>query len=125
MAGGEKKQILVVDDSRTMRQLLRMVLGRSFACEVCEAEDGNDAVGKIQSGDFDLVITDINMPNMNGLALVSTVREELNLNTPIIIVSTMGQEEDRDKGISLGADSYVTKPVDGTKLVSAVSGLLQ
>ncbi|MCJ7500155.1 response regulator [bacterium] len=79
----------------------------------------------LQDEPFDLVITDINMPNMNGLSLVNRVRSELELKMPINIITTMGKEEDRDKGLLLGADSYLTKPFNGPNVVKTASDLLQ
>ncbi len=119
-----KKNILVVDDSRTVRHLLRMVIGRYMPCLIVEAEDGVEAAQKLTEQRFDLLITDINMPRMNGLSLVSKVRGEMGMDLPIIIVTTMGKEEDRDKGLELGADFYVTKPVSGPSLLDAVSRLV-
>ena len=119
-----KKNILVVDDSRTVRQLLKLVISRYLHCLIVEAEDGEDAAQKLTEQRFDLLITDINMPRMNGLSLVSKVRGEMGMDLPIIIVTTMGKEEDRDKGLELGADFYVTKPVSGTSLLEAVSRLV-
>ena len=119
-----KKNILVVDDSRTVRQLLKLVISRYLPCLIVEAEDGEDAAQKLTEQRFDLLITDINMPRMNGLSLVSKVRGEMGMDLPIIIVTTMGKEEDRDKGLELGADFYVTKPVSGPSLLEAVSRLV-
>lgn len=119
-----KKKILIADDSRAVRQLLRMVLERHITCELIEAEDGQDAYEKLQVSDFDVLITDINMPRMNGLSLIGRVRKDLQLQIPIVIVTTMGHEEDRDAGINLGADTYITKPINGSQLVSTVSGFL-
>lgn len=119
-----KKNILVVDDSRTVRHLLKMVISRYILCQIVEAEDGEDAARKLTEQSFDLMITDINMPRMNGLSLVSKVRSEMGMDLPIIIVTTMGKEEDRDKGLELGADFYVTKPVSGPSLLDAVSRLV-
>ena len=119
-----KKSVLIVDDSRTVRQLLKMVLQRHVDCHLIEAEDGQDAYEKLKSDSYDLLITDINMPRMNGLSLVGRVRNEMNLRIPIIIVTTMGREEDRDTGLHLGANTYITKPVNGPLLVETVTGLI-
>ena len=70
------------------------------------------------------MITDINMPNMNGLSLVKTVRDEMLMEIPIIIVTTMGKEQDRDIGLKFGADSYVTKPINGSSLIRQADELL-
>ncbi|MDT8367258.1 MAG: response regulator [bacterium] len=120
-----KKNILIVDDSRTVRQLLKLILLKGLKCQITEAQDGLEAMEILQDAPFDLVITDINMPNMNGLSLVSKVRSELELKVPIIIITTMGKEEDRDKGLVLGADSSLTKPFNGPNVVKAASDLLR
>ncbi len=122
----EKKSILLVDDSRTVRQFLKLVLSRYLHCEITEAEDGAQAVTHLSngSGSYDLVITDINMPVMNGLSFIRKVRGELHMNVPIIIVTTMGLESDRDIGLELGANAYVTKPITGPNLVQEASALL-
>jgi len=124
MAELDKKRILLVDDSRTVRQLLVLVLKKHIYCEITEACDGQEAIQRLDSGTYDLVITDINMPNMNGLSLIRRVRKDMNLEIPIIIVTTMGKEIDRDAGLELGADSYVTKPINALTLVKEATQLL-
>ncbi len=119
-----KKRILIADDSRAVRQLLRMVIQRHMDCDLMEAEDGQEAYEKLKADEYDILITDINMPRMNGLSLIGRVRNELSLRIPVVIVTTMGHEEDRDAGLSLGADTYITKPINATHLVSTVSGLI-
>lgn len=119
------QQNLIVDDSRTVRQLLKLILMKGLKCQITEAQDGLEAIKIIQDEPFDLVITDINMPNMNGLSLVNKVRSELELKMPIIIITTLGKEEDRDKGLLLGANSYLTKPFNGPNVVKTASDLLQ
>lgn len=118
------KRILVVDDSVTMRQLIKMVLVKHVACQIVEAQDGLDALGKFKDGVFDLVVTDINMPRMDGLGLVSALRETLKTAVPIVIVTTKGAEADRDRGLALGANAYMTKPINGAQVVKTVSELL-
>lgn len=124
MAELEKKKILLVDDSRTVRQLLKLVLKSHLYCDITEACDGEEAVQYMGNGLFDLVITDINMPNMNGLSLIRKVRGEMLLKVPIIIVTTMGKEQDRDAGLELGANAYVTKPINGPALLREATQLL-
>jgi DNA-binding response OmpR family regulator len=119
-----KKSILLVDDSRAVRQLLKMILQRHVDCNLMEAEDGQEAYEKLKSDSYDLLITDVNMPRMNGLSLIGRVRNELGLRIPIVIVTTMGREEDRDAGLNLGADTYITKPINGPHLVKTVTGLI-
>ena len=120
----EKKSILLVDDSRTVRQFLKLVLSRYLHCDITEAEDGIQAMARLSYGSYDLMITDINMPQMNGLSLIEKVRGDMQLNVPIIIVTTMGLESDRDVGLKLGANAYVTKPIKGPALIKEASSLL-
>ena len=120
----KKKNILLVDDSKTVRQLLKLILKKHLLCDITEACDGREAVQYLGNECYDLVITDINMPNMNGLSLVRKARNEMQLKVPIIIVTTMGKEEDRDAGLQLGADSYVTKPINGPSLIRQATQLL-
>ncbi|MFN3476235.1 MAG: response regulator [Candidatus Methylomirabilales bacterium] len=118
------KTILVVDDSATMRQLLTLTLKRLKGCEVVEAAHGAEAVAKLSSRPFDLVIADLKMPEMDGLELVNHIRSVLKLSLPIVIVTTKGGEEDRDRGLKRGANAYLTKPISGTALLQLVERLL-
>lgn len=118
------KKILVVDDSATMRQLMKMVLMKHLPCQITEAQDGLDALAKLKEGGFDLVVTDVNMPRMDGLGLVRSVRGVLQSQVPIIIVTTKGAEADRDLGLELGANAYLTKPINGLQVGKTVSELL-
>lgn len=120
----DRRSILIADDSRAVRQLLGMVLKRHVNCDITEAEDGQAAYEMLRSDSYDLLITDINMPRMNGLSLIGRIRNEMGLKIPIVIVTTMGREEDRDAGINLGADTYITKPINGSQLVEKVAGLV-
>ena len=79
MGDSDRKSILLVDDSRAVRQLVKFMISRHIDSDIQEAGDGVEAVDKIKDQDFDLVITDINMPNMDGLSLVKKVREEKHL----------------------------------------------
>lgn len=118
------KRILVVDDSVTMRQLMKMVLVKHLPYQITEAQDGLDALSKLKESTFDLIITDVNMPRMDGLGLVRAAREALKLTVPIIIVTTKGAEADRDMGLKLGANAYLTKPINGIQIIKTVSELL-
>jgi two-component system chemotaxis response regulator CheY len=122
------KSVLVVDDSATFRQLLCMSLSRLDGVKpgsITEAVDGMDALDKIKQNKFDLVLTDIRMPNMDGLELVRQVRKDPNWqNLPIIIISTKGSEGDIELGISLGANGYLSKPISMLKLRELVSSML-
>ena len=119
-------RILIVDDSPTMRQLLAFAVKRLAGGEVQEAADGVDGYKKLASGKFDLVLLDINMPVMDGLKLVSIMRGNPDYkNIPIVMVTTEGGKEDREKALSLGANAYITKPVQAPHVLSVVKELLK
>ncbi|MEK6692747.1 MAG: response regulator [Nitrospirota bacterium] len=120
MNNGDKKRILVVDDSTTMRMLITMTIKKIVPSVITEAVNGVDAIGKIEKQDFDLVLTDIMMPEMDGTQLISMIRGSLNREIPIIIITTKGEEGDRDLGLSLGANGYITKPVNGHELKETI-----
>lgn len=117
---------LVVEDSPTMRQLIVFALSRVKALKVVEADDGVDALKKLSQQHFDVLITDINMPMMDGLKLVSMVRkDEVHKEIPIIIITTEGAQEDRQRALSLGANAYITKPIQAPQVISKVKELLK
>ena len=117
---------LVVEDSQVMRQLLVFALQRVRELEVTEADDGVDALRKLSGNRFDIIITDINMPIMDGLKLVKRIRsDESYNNVPIIVVTTEGSQEDRSRALALGANAYITKPIQGPQVVAKVKELLQ
>jgi len=118
-------KILVVEDSSTMRQLLTFTLKRMKNVKISEACDGVDALKKISSDRFDIIITDINMPVMDGLKLISMVRrDEVYKNIPIVIITTEGGKEDRERAFALGANAYLTKPIQANQLLELVKGYL-
>jgi two-component system chemotaxis response regulator CheY len=114
MAG---KSILVTDDSAVMRMFLVMNLKRLLTVNIVEAVNGRDALTKLESGKFDLLLTDMNMPEMNGAELVREVRNSLKSDIPIVVITTRGEVKDRDLGLALGANGYLTKPVDVKALI--------
>jgi two-component system chemotaxis response regulator CheY len=117
---------LVVEDSPTMRQLIGFALRRFSDCRILEAVDGADALRKMAYERVDMIITDINMPIMDGLKLVKVVRTNpATEETPIIIITTEGAEEDRRRGLALGADAYLPKPIDAGDLVYTVTDVLE
>ncbi|HZM88716.1 MAG TPA: response regulator [Blastocatellia bacterium] len=122
------KSLLVVDDSATMRQLLCMTLTRVDGiteANITEASDGEEALEKVRSGNFDLVLTDIRMPRMDGLEFIRSVRSELNDQAlPIIIISTKGADEDVKTGMNLGASGYLSKPISMSQLKQMVANFL-
>jgi two-component system chemotaxis response regulator CheY len=116
---------LVVEDSPTMRQLISFALKRIPGCKIVEANDGIDALKKLSSQKFDIILTDINMPIMDGLKLVSMVRNDpVHKTIPIIIITTEGAEEDRKRGMALGANAYIPKPIQTANLLGVVNGIL-
>jgi two-component system chemotaxis response regulator CheY len=117
---------LVVEDSQVMRQLLVFALQRVRELDVTEADDGVDALRKLSGNRFDIIITDINMPIMDGLKLVKRIRsDETYKDVPIIVVTTEGSQEDRQRALALGANAYITKPIQGPQVVAKVKELLQ
>ncbi|HEY6101469.1 MAG TPA: response regulator [Anaeromyxobacter sp.] len=117
---------LVVDDSSAMRKQLCYALQRVAGMDTVEAADGADAWRKLCTTAFDIVITDINMPLMDGLKLVSLVRAGgAHLRVPIVVITTEGAEADRKRAMALGATAYLVKPVQATQVVDAVKSLLR
>lgn len=116
---------LVVEDSPTMRQLISFSLKRFKNARIIEAVDGVDALKKLSGESIDLILTDINMPVMDGLKLVSLVRQNAQTKAiPIIIITTEGAEEDRERGLALGANAYISKPIQSSHLIKTISELL-
>ena len=117
---------LVVEDSPMMRQLIAFSLRRLQGCRVIEAVDGVDALKKLTTDKVDLVITDINMPMMDGLKLVTLIRGNARMKSmPIVIVTTEGAEADRERGLALGANAYIPKPIQPSDLLRTVTSLLE
>ena len=117
--------VLIVEDSPTMRQLIIFALKRLRDADVTEANDGVDGYKKLSQKKFDLVITDINMPVMDGLKLVSLIRkDQVHKDVPIVIITTEGAAEDKERAMGLGANAYITKPIQASKVLSTVKQLL-
>jgi two-component system, chemotaxis family, chemotaxis protein CheY len=118
--------LLVVEDSPTMRQLIAFTLRRLQGCRILEAVDGVDALKKLTTDRVDIVITDINMPMMDGLKLVSVIRGDPKMKSlPVVIVTTEGADEDRKRGLALGANAYIPKPIQPSDLLRTVTSLLE
>lgn len=114
--------ILVVDDSPTVVKFVSLSL-KSKGYNIVTACDGMDAIEKISNtqASVDLIITDLNMPNLDGYGLIETLRQNnVHQSTPIIILSSEGDEDDRQRGIDVGANSYLVKPFKPTSLLSEV-----
>ena len=117
---------LVVEDSPMMRQLLVFALARVRNLRVTEADDGVDGLRKLASARYDIIVTDINMPIMDGLKLVKRIRsDETHKNVPIIIITTEGSQEDRQRALQLGANAYITKPIQAPQVIATVKELLK
>ena len=113
-----------------MRSFVRSALEAGAAdlgeVDVVEASGGFEALRLLPRGPYDLVITDINMPDINGLELIQFIRtNEHHRSTPILLISTQSSERDRARGLSLGADGYVTKPFTAEELLRAAKALLE
>ena len=118
-------RVLVVDDSHTMRLQLCEALRRLCPIEAEEASDGADGWRKFSAGSFDLVLTDINMPVMDGLKLIGLIRScEQGERVPLMVITTESADEDRARAMALGASAYLVKPVKAHQVVEAVRELL-
>jgi two-component system chemotaxis response regulator CheY len=113
--------ILVVEDSPTMRQLIGFAIKRIPAARVIEATDGVDALKKLSAEKVDMILADI----MDGLKLVSLVRSNpAYKEIPIIMITTEGAEEDKNKALAIGANAYLTKPIQTQELMKLVNSLM-
>jgi two-component system chemotaxis response regulator CheY len=125
MADRQQLRFLVVDDSTAMRQLISFALRRLPGIEIVEAVDGVDALKKLPENKFDLIITDINMPVMDGLKLVKLIKgNPVYKDIPVIIVTTAGAVEDREKGLALGAEAYIAKPIQTSNLLKKIQEII-
>ena len=119
-------RILIVEDSATMRQVLKFALTRLKNVEIVEAQDGLDGFRKLSADHFDLVLIDVNMPVMDGLKLIGLIRNDDDLHDiPIVVITTERAEEDRARGISLGANEYLTKPLQTNRVLAIAKSLLK
>jgi two-component system chemotaxis response regulator CheY len=120
------RRILIVEDSATMRSMLASALeGLSTPVKLRQAKTGFEALYCLPRESFDLIVTDINMPDINGLELVSFVKNSPAYKSiPLVIVSTESSPRDREKGLSLGADAYLVKPFTPEELQAIVEDLL-
>ncbi len=116
---------LVVDDSLALRRSVMYALQRLTEIVCVEAQDGAEALKKFSQGRFDIVLTDINMPVLDGLKLISHLRsDEANAHVPIIVITTESAEEDRERALKLGANAYLVKPVQAQVVLDTVKKLL-
>ncbi|WP_111307752.1 response regulator transcription factor [Confluentibacter sediminis] len=118
-----KKKILLAEDNSTLSLLLKFRLEKE-GYELLIAKDGNEAISFIISENPDLILTDIMMPFVSGLEVISHLRLKLNLDTPVIVFSSAGQEEMVLKAFNLGANDFMAKPFSPNELVIRVKRLL-
>ncbi len=118
------KCILVVDDSETVRQVLQLTLGNA-GFDVVEAEDGLEALDKLARTSVDMIITDLNMPNMDGLDLIKKIREDGAYRfTPIVMLTTESAEKKKLAGREAGASGWIVKPFKPEQLLKVVKMVL-
>lgn len=120
MSATDTKTILTVDDSRTMRDMLRFALAEA-GYRVVQAIDGIDGLEQLQAQGADVIITDINMPNLDGLGFIERVRSDpLRRATPILVLTTESEPEVKERARKAGATGWIVKPFNPGKLVDAI-----
>jgi two-component system chemotaxis response regulator CheY len=113
MQSFKDKRVLVVDDSQTMRMFVFFHLIKLLpGVQLVEAENGLDAIERLNQQDVDLILTDMNMPELDGAGVIRAVRQVFKKDTPIILITTKGEIPDRERGLALGANGYLTKPLN-------------
>jgi two-component system, chemotaxis family, chemotaxis protein CheY len=113
MQSFQNKRVLVVDDSQTMRMFVFFHLIKLLpGVHLVEAENGLDAIDKLKQQEVDLILTDMNMPELDGAGVIRAVRQVFKKDTPIIVITTKGEIPDRERGLALGANGYLTKPLN-------------
>jgi len=118
------QRVLIIDDSSATRAYVRAALEELADMQVSEATSGFDALRILPRERFDLLLVDINMPNINGLELISFIRRsETHRDTPLLIISTEASERDRARAMTLGANGYLAKPFTAEALAEAVRSL--
>ncbi len=114
------KTILIVDDSASMRQLVTFAL-KDAGYDVVTAVDGKDALGKINGSKVDMVVTDLNMPNMDGITLIKNLRSAAATKfTPVVMLTTESQESKKVEGRQAGASGWLVKPFTPDKLIEII-----
>jgi two-component system chemotaxis response regulator CheY len=118
------KKLLTVDDSPSVRKLVEFTL-KTKGFQVSSAGNGMEALKLMSKEQFDAIVLDINMPLMNGLEFLQEIRaDEAFTSIPVVMLTTEGQDEDKDKAISLGATAYIVKPFKPTRLLSLIEKIL-
>ena len=117
--------ILAVDDSASMRQMVAFTL-KNAGYEVTDAVDGQDALEKASTRDFDLVLTDQNMPRLDGIGLTKKLRGQPKFkNTPILILTTESSDQMKQAGRAAGATGWIVKPFDPAKLIEVIKKVVR
>jgi two-component system chemotaxis response regulator CheY len=122
----EPKTVLIVDDSPTFRTMVSFALKKisNFEKEI-QAADGLEAMDALAKNHVDLVICDVNMPNMNGLEVVKQIKSDEKLKAiPVIMLTTEGKDDDRERAVKLGASSYLSKPFKPQDLKAEIDKLI-
>lgn len=118
------KTVMIVDDSSSMRQLVRMSL-TGAGHQVIEASDGRDALNKLTGQKINLIISDVNMPNLDGIGLVKAVKARPEYRfTPIIMLTTESEQSKKAEGQAAGAKAWIVKPFQPQQLLAAVEKLM-
>ena len=119
------RRILAVDDSTSVRQMVSFALGKA-GYEVVEAVDGKDGLDKASAGKFDLIITDLNMPNMDGIQMIVAVRKlSATAFIPILMLTTESQAKKKDAGRKAGATGWIVKPFNSEQLLATIQKLVK
>ena len=119
------RTVLIADDSKTSQMLVKTTLQRIAGLEFVTADDGRAALEVMKNEHVDLLVTDINMPEMDGIELIRAVRQKADAKAlPILIITAKGEEQARDQGLALGANGYILKPVSGRELMELATRLL-
>jgi len=119
------KRILTVDDSTSVRQMVSFTL-RNAGYEVVEAVDGKDGLGKASGEKFDLIVTDLNMPNMDGTQMIAAVRKlPACAFVPILMLTTESQAEKKDAARKAGATGWIVKPFNAEQLIAVIQKLVK
>ena len=126
MSSAADMKFLIVDDFSTMRRIIRNLLKESGFADADEAEDGQVALSKLRSGHFDFVVSDINMPNMNGFELLGNIRSDSGLkHLPVLMVTAEARKEDIVQAAQGGASGYIVKPFTKATLEEKLLKILQ
>jgi two-component system chemotaxis response regulator CheY len=122
----ENLKFLIVDDFSTMRRIIRNILKEIGFANADEAEDGQTALDKLKGGAFDFVVSDINMPNMNGFELLKSIRADDGLKgIPVLMVTAEARKEDIVTAAQSGASGYIVKPFTKATLEEKIQKILQ